>query len=211
MPIETKLIPVEILLGKDNQTNSLGIGTYFLNNNQGYIITCEHLFLKEFGTSEFFFRSLRPYKEKLEGISEFASKELAIRSGEKPDTVVLKTGPVNSLVCYSERGRKFQDKESDLFKIKEGGKPKLYSLVTGEEVSVVGGIKSTDDGTTNILIEYESVSGESGTGFVDKEGNLFILNSDLLIPKEQKDYCQKHLGSKNKLSRVYGPIRLKVE
>jgi len=58
------------------------------------------------------------------------------------------------------------------------GKPNdliVQSVVSGEEARLILGHKIPHTNARCFLIDYKSFPGESGTGFVDRRGNLYVL------------------------------------
>ena len=82
----------------------------------------------------------------------------------------------------------------------------LTSLVSAEKVRILGAV--TIDNVQYFIVDYANVSGESGTGLVDDNDNLFVLKSSL-SDKADKGEISKFLGSSTTLSLVYGPLKFR--
>ena len=210
--VESRFTPVFIYRVDENVGGFFsGSGSLFIGSNGEQIVTAEHLFRKEFGKTMFAFRKLRPFENEItHSIQKILHKgeELAMNPGDEPDIVILRTGNPELLECYSDlKIGPTPKKMMGVNKLKE--KQKVRSLLTGEWVNLVGTTERTPDSKSiYVLIEYASLPGESGSGFVDEDDNLYVLKAIPGWPDNIKALMAKHLGTSKELSMVYGPLKL---
>lgn len=183
-----------------------GCGTFYTSTEGELVITCEHLFPVSEGVQDVAFRKLRPFESDItHGIEKVLWKGDAIAPGTKPDVVVLKVGDIQPIQFYSHQPIEVWS-ETQAFRLLSDPIV-LTSLISGEKVRLVGFAQSTmDQGVLYGVIEYHSLSGESGTGFVDDNGSLFILKGTLT---PDSDPTGGQIDVKGGLSFVYGPISVK--
>ncbi|GEM_PF-5252505 len=209
--IKSRFTPVEIYrLGK-NEAFFAGSGSLFVGSEGEQIITSEHLFRKELGNPEFAFRKIRPLEPEItHGIHAILHKgiELGVRPSDSPDVVIIKTGDTRPIVCYSDRTLFVRQDQADITKADK--LVTVRSLVSGESVRIVGTLKSVhDSGTEYVILDYSSFSGESGTGFVDENDQLYVLKGIPGWTGEGKTKVEKLLGISREVSIAYGPFQFR--
>lgn len=209
--MKSRFAPVQIYRIDGSGAFFAGSGSYFVGSNGEQVITSEHLFPKEFGNALFAFRKLRPFEQEItHGISKILhrSPELALNPGETPDVVILQAGTTNSIECYSDRVLDIgseSSEHSEMRKIEE--KITVRSLVSGEPVRIVGLVRSKfDRGMQYVLLEYESTPGESGTGFVTTNDDLYVLKARFFVSEKDREPVSRLLGTSRKLALGYGPF-----
>ena len=178
--IDPRFRPVLIYLyrGKGKRPQFIGAGTWFEGRGGALVATAEHMLLKKFSKELFLFRFLCPDEHKITtGIQAVAYRNTDLKTPPDVDMVILRVGDPRTLPCFSEKAPEILE-DFKGFKLDEldvgGGKKvkSLKSLTTGKEYPIVG---ATNEPPA-VLIGYESVSGESGSGFVDEFGSLYILS-----------------------------------
>ena len=209
--IKSKFTPVEIYHLSKNEAFFAGSGSLFVGSEGEQIITCEHLFRKELGNPEFAFRKIRPLEQKItHGIHAILHKgvELSVRPSDSPDVVIVKTGDTKPIECYSDHTLFVKQDQAHI--VKADKLVKIKSLVSGESVRIVGILKSVhDSGTEYVILDYISIPGESGTGFVDENDHLYVLKGILGWTGEEKAQVEKLLGITHEVSIAYGPFKFR--
>lgn len=209
--VGSRFTPVEIYRLDKESAYFAGSGSLFVGSEGEQIVTSEHLFRKEFGNATFAFRKLRPLEPEItHGINAILHKgtELAVRSGELPDIVIVKCGVTNLISCYSDRTLLVRQDQGNVSRIDEITTAR--SIVSGESVQIVGVLKSAHDvGTQYVILEYASIGGESGTGFVDAHDRLYVLKGIPDWPNDVKAQVEKLLSTTQALSVAYGPLQFR--
>jgi hypothetical protein len=156
------------------------VGTVLADKKYGTVVlTAEHVFRNDITSKQIIsFRPLRP------GVNEppYYFKEIVLTSkdlgGHDALFATFGTEPVefdrfSKFVNHEESRHFYGDVEVRGLKV-----PTVTSLVSGEKIRTFGynrrGTNETDQ--VFILIEYSSRSGESGTGFIDDNGGLWVLH-----------------------------------
>ena len=209
VPVKSRFSPVILYRTTDGQNGTLaGSGSVFDSVNGEQIITCEHLLLKQYGNAMFAWKKLRPVDTIVtRSISSILNRgnEILPEAQEVPDVVILKTGPVAFITCYSDQPEsafRAEQEVAPLLRTKM-----LTSLVSGEKVKMIGIAKNYGEKTVPyFIIDYSSIGGESGTGFVDDEDNLYVLKGTLKVIHDQSADVMKVLGNPKAVSFVYGPL-----
>lgn len=209
--VRSAFVPVMIYRIIGNQPFFAGSGSLFTNGGTASVISCEHIFGKVLGNTEFSFRRLRPFESEItNGLAEisFRSEEIGLSTRSKPDVVVLEAGKPKPIKCFSERLLDGTHEHSTLSRTTNATTVK--SLVTGRSSRVVGTLLSPLDGNTQYsIIEYEAHAGESGTGFVDENDDIYVLKAILNVGPDQRELVERTLRTSAKLSLAYGPMRLR--
>lgn len=206
-------IPVAIYrwLGGD-QSVLCGIGS--LTRGQkgpSYIVTAEHLISFE-DQQVFGYRILRPLEKSIDhGISCVIRRgqDLALEEGQRPDFVLLGIGKSVRIQCTKRvKIDGVSNGEVSIFE-----EPfELRSIVSGEVVRALGTSTVAEDNHAEYtIIDYESVHGESGTGFVDESGQLFVLKGKVLIAEEHMKIFRDHCGDVKGFALVFGPLGFRKE
>jgi hypothetical protein len=184
----------------------VAVGTLFAGKSGARVVTVDHLFPKKLGIRMFAFLKLQPLEKSLSnGIQGVLGKGSDLAPpGQTPDIAILEAGEVKPIRGYSDRTN---DPEAAFLTI-TGFKPSsrtLTSLVSGEKVLPVGIARSPQDGgVTYYVVEYGSVPGESGTGFVDDEDRLYVLKGELMTTPQER----ATLHIRRRLGLVFGPLKI---
>lgn len=189
-PIKSKFIPVLIYKKRLNMEFSFTCnGTIVRDGKDLVVITAEHLFSKKDPAFLYMCRDL--FSTRNWNIESVINTGHEI-TGKPADIVTLKVGSSKEIKGYSiHLGKQFWIR-TRFFK----DESLLTSLVTGQKIKVLGiatGLKK-DSGVDYYIIDYASQEGESGTGFVDINDNLYILKGSFKKTRN-KEY-----------TIVYGPI-----
>jgi len=148
-----------------------GMGSLFLLNNTLSIITAEHIFNKENRNSFFFCKNV------------FTGEEYDIRkitmtgyelTNEPSDIMLLEIGKMKKIdYIFKEESENLSESNSD-----KSGKI-LTSLLSGQKVKIIGGAIAKEGRfkVKYLIIDYLAKTGESGTGFVDDENNIYIFKA----------------------------------
>ena len=192
-PVDSKFIPVAIYRMSDKTL--AGVGSLFKNGDEIQIVTAEHLFGYQYGNDSYVYRSLLNRNDTelycVEKVKH-TGKEL---SGETADIITLKTGSLTNLKGFSIHGN-INFRMNVSYEETDGS---LVSLASGKKVQIIGSAKSTGVGDNNVqyvVIDYASKRGESGTGFIDENDNLYVLKGWISI-----------LNNTKQASVVYGPLK----
>ena len=205
--VSAQWTPVMLYALSEDQTKGrhLGCGTFCVGSEGEIVITSEHLFPISKGTQCVAFRKLRPFESDItHSIHKVLLKGNDLAPGTNPDVVVLGVGDIQPIQFYSHQLEEWS--ESQALSVLDDP-IMLTSLISGEKVRLVGLAESTiDRGVSYGVIEYGSIRGESGTGFVDAEGNLFVLKGGA---KPDVDPTNGKINVKGGISFVYGPISVR--
>ncbi len=206
-PIKSRFTPVLIYYSLEGEKGALlGSGSLFVGTEGEQIITSEHLFRKELGDKICAFRTLRPLEMQVtRGITKVLHRGVELKPGERPDVVILKTGEVRLIPFYSDRTLDVPKENVRITKLNEI--KKVTSLISGKQARVIAIAQSTyDAGAQYVLLEYSSISGESGTGFIDENDGLYVLKGIPGFSPEDEAFVKKTLHTSKKLSVAYGPL-----
>ncbi len=208
--VDPRFIPVMIYRTNSNDTNmaaQAGVGTLFNAKNSQLILTAEHLFLQKYGSRVFAYRKLHTEDTNdVYGISHMVHTGREIGMTNNPDVAMVASGEPARIECYADRPASTTFRHT-IFSVL--GTNWLRSLVSNERLRIVGLYKDPKDGVTYTLIENYSIEGESGTGLLDQDGNLFVLKGHMSwMSVEDEKRAQKLLGTKKPLSIAFGPLRV---
>lgn len=183
-----KFVPVTVYQKTNfkGTANFVGMGSLFLLNNTVSIITSEHLFNKENKNSFFFCKNI--FTKEIYDIKQITMTGYELLD-EPADIVLLEIGKTKKINhVFRENIRVSLIEDSD-----ESGK-NLTSLLTGQQTKIIAEAiaKEGKYRTRYLVIDYLSRKGESGTGFVDDENNIYILKGSI--------------GQDYDMSIVYGPL-----
>ena len=206
-PVSSRFTPVLIFrLEKGNRDlgHFAGSGSRFMGRNGEQIVTSEHLFPHGSGEQLYAYRPLRSGNDVVYGIEKVMNTGSAVSRGMMADVIMLKTGDAKPIFGFSVHTHENTTSKAVVSSFTKA--PYLKSLVTGEEVRMLG--KTTDPLETKagyLLIDYDSIDGESGTGFVDKDDNIYVLKGRPIgySPREFS-----FLGTFRGIALVYGPLKL---
>lgn len=200
--IDPRFRPVLIYLyqGVGSVPAFVGTGTQFEGKSGPLVVTAEHMLPKKLRNRFLVFRFLSPDEKKSDtGVNKIAYKNTDLGIPKNIDVVFVKPGEPKVVEGFSE-------KSSDVSKtmkgyryenVEVGGRvvKSLKSLVNGKEYSVIG----ASNDPTSLLVNYGSQPGESGTGFIDEYGRLYILSGS---SKDLKNPVSIMCGPLNNLERL---------
>jgi hypothetical protein len=153
-------------------------GTSFIGKDGSlFVVTVEHLLQRNFSKDLFVFRYLCPDVPKVTfGAASIAYRNIDVGLPDDVDIVILKAGNPNFLPCFSTLLNGV-DHAANVFlfdNLEVGGRiiKNLTSLVTGKIYPVIGARSKPQ----SILIDFASREGQSGTGFIDEHGQLYVLS-----------------------------------
>ena len=183
--IDPRFRPVLIYLykGVGSVPAFVGMGTQFEGKSGPLVVTAEHMMPKKLKNRFLIFRFLSPDAKKSDsGVHEIAYKNVDLGISTNTDVLFVRQG-------HPEVMEGFSNKSADTTEVRKGylyenveveGRvvKTLKSLVNGKEYSVIG----VSNDPTYILISYDSQRGESGTGFIDEYGRLYVLSGSSRNP-----------------------------
>lgn len=177
MPVHPYFRPVHLFLGDDTW---MGSGTLSLNplRQHSVVVTASHIFSVSRLPDFMYYRVLQPYSaERFPLASAIGGVGDASQPSFETDIAVCTPGPPARVGCFSNHlgGRWPTGKRFAAYPQREGA---AVSVVTGEEVPVLGFLRP-ERGPTYYVLQYQSCPGESGTGFVKSEHELFVLSSGI--------------------------------
>lgn len=177
-PIHPKYRPVLIYRYRGNNRPAFtAVGTQFDGTNGTVIATVEHLLVKKFEHEWFVLRLLSPDEHQVtNGLTSIVSRNIGVGLPRDTDVVFLRPGDPAHLECFSKKSESIPESAQVYFfdNVQVGGRTvkSLRSLITGKEYKVIGASKAPQF----ILLSYSSQAGESGSGFVDEYGQLYVLS-----------------------------------
>ncbi len=209
--------PVIIYYQNDGDVNRYCcVGTVFINKDKELnIITAEHIFRNTIKNKSIF--SIKLLRGATDPVKRYLMEIVKTGSdfnGEERDAVILKMG--SQPTQFTPYSRFNDGEESQNFwgevTIQNQRVRKVKSLISGKSFEAVGYSKVDKiNGAVFILIDKKSLIGESGTGFFDDHGGLWILhgapeNSDIesLIKDEYKKLTGRMI--QNGLTSLSGPF-----
>ncbi|MEI6296668.1 MAG: hypothetical protein WCO84_03420 [bacterium] len=199
--VSNKFVPVMIYrLDGRGGGKFIGCGSYFLKHGRGQVITSEHLFVNNKTPSAYAFRVARPWENDIRHFFSGLNKFSEFVRGKEcfPDVVVLDCGKIATISYHSDRMDSIVASSTTLSSCKQ----RLRSLVSGEVVDVIAAVEMNDDDPSSFVIDCSSVKGESGTGFVDSENNIYIVKGTI---KSWPGYSKYYKGDVSRLTVVSGP------
>jgi len=200
---------------KEVAASFAGSGTMVCLSEGNYcLVTCEHIYItpKDSNIESFMY-----------GVRDLRDKGGVIDKGVvavKPFLVSGGTSVMDIAFCRVELGavraiRPFSHRPSESYEVNIQavvckGKPEdltVRSVVSGEKAKLL--LEEKISGTDNqylYVTDYKSIPGESGTGFVDNKGRLFVLSSSIeggsldkllrdigVIDKDKESYSHSYL------------------
>lgn len=193
-PVNSMFLPVMIYCVQGNNKQFVGVGSLFEKDGEIQIITVEHMFPKNDNYVYVYkYLTYNTGVEQYYGIKgiKYTGKEI---TGEFADVTILSDGKANNIKGFSiHNDTAFKTKSLQPINTEE----KLVSLASGKSVKILGTIQKKDTKDSNInhlVIDYVGEEGESGTGFVDQNDNIYILLA--WVREKGKKYG----------SIVYGPL-----
>jgi hypothetical protein len=171
---------IYVFMSGEKQGYVAGSGSLFEDMNGLQIITAAHIFHGRWGNAFYAIRRLRPLESDqlsygVESLNEGAMNITDFRT-KFNDVVICKVSlNLKPIPGFYSQERETEEKRISFTMHELSGCPTLRSLVTGEKVMVVGNSQVLRSGLAYYLIMYSSISGESGTGFLDDSGKLYVL------------------------------------
>jgi hypothetical protein len=189
------------------------VGSVMIDKDYGpVVLTAEHVFRTDIHSTQII--GFKPLRKSVHEPEYYLDRIIKTsRNLKGADAVVATFGslPVTfapfSAYVLDEIGKNFYGDVT----IGKKKIPHVRSVVSGEIVPTVGYCRR-DEGTNGqvfILIEYHTRPGESGTGFVDDYGGLWIVHAspEPDIERQMLDDCEKLTHKKVKaLTTLSGPF-----
>jgi hypothetical protein len=202
--VPSQYTPIFIYGTYDGTPIFVGSGSVFTDSDGEQVITAEHLFLKKYGTCSFTWRKIRPLESDIKHgiLSVFQIGKDILPDGD-PDIMVLKSGDhSNAIECFSGKDQLRLQENINFLPFSEP--QTLTSLVTGKKVSMLGQAWLKEKPKElYYVINYACMEGESGSGFVDENDNIFVLNGTCSL---QTAEGKPALNVTDGISIVYGPL-----
>ena len=161
-----------------------GSGTLFEGKNGIQLITAAHIFHEDLGSPHYLIRRLRPLESIVggveHGIESINDTGINITGFENvgTDVVMCKVGKkTQSIQALYNKDRERAESNLTFTTWKTDSPYKIRSLVSGQEAIIIGQSDLLSNGVGQYLTTYQGRAGESGTGFVDTKGNLFVLKA----------------------------------
>ncbi len=165
-----------------------GTGTLILNGagQHSMIVTAAHLFSIDSRPEYTRYRVLQPWT-KVDHAIESAHGGV-MDNGDPPkeaDIAICKPGELRKIPGFSPHPGGDWQGPRDMTCVKEEYPPGT-SLLTGEVAPVIGSVHSAQWGKFFIM-QYRSYPGESGTGFLKAEDELYVLTSGVQVTPRMRD------------------------
>lgn len=188
---------------------SIGVGTFYESNTGPCVVTAEHVIHDHIGSKYFVFRMLNPQENSISRTIESIklSGSAFQKQGEFPDMTILQSGAAKLIATdQSKSHRSAPGAQLHKFAAIADGAVEVTSLITGERHKTVGVAMLSHAGfiTNYLIIDLLAHKGESGTGFVDDAGRLYVH------AKGFKNKQPVTLGDTviNHMAAIYGPLEL---
>jgi len=161
-----------LILGPDQKTHSV-------------VITAGHVFSKSKSARHIGYRMLQPPEEKDYPITS-ASGGVLGGNGNDIDVAVCIPGTSRKIEGFSDCVAGSWGALGRQFVANKKVYPGAISLLTGEIIKVIGSIHQTD-GEDYFVLLYHSYPGESGTGFLKGEDELYVLAAGIDVDEELRN------------------------
>lgn len=200
----------------------LGSGTLVDKQNRKILITADHIFSTNplHGNTPIGIRVLQPMNEQItmfvSSVTEktFTGRDIAIASTQEQkvkslppiirryslETEIKTSVPVITTEAILPSGRRIT---------------KLQSLLTGEWYDIIGTIlgEAVPGSAVPISLNYDACHGQSGEGFQDEEGSLYVVSTCELQVQPDWDKRKKEINTMyqrkvNGITTVYGPLKI---
>lgn len=186
----------------------VGVGSLFLNSyGNKQIITADHLFGSLTGDHVFGYRILIPLETSVDysisSVLRGANFAFEKTVGASPDVAILRVGDSRPISCSGDQTQPLVINHVEVSAFNEV--VLLRSLVSGKEVRALGEVMINR--SWYMIIEYDSVSGESGTGFVNDAGELFVLKGAMEVSPQHARSLEELFGKTGKLVLACGRFR----
>jgi hypothetical protein len=214
--VSKKYEPVMLYRTKDFKKNyHAGVGTIVSSPaGRKYLLTVEHLFQRNHGTQYFLTRSLKPYQDYISGdrgVIEVSQKgkEVAVSPYiSATDVAMLEIGAPKPIECFSEFSEGISYRDNEKFGMQPiQSKFLLRSLISDKSYQVLLW-SDNEKGSKLYVIPYASLPGESGTGFIDENENLYVLKGSLDDIKISQGVLKTPIP-KGGCSMLIGPFNFK--
>lgn len=141
------------------------------------IVTSAHLFERASGTNLYFYRELQPHGNERKPIASIESIEGATQFKDEVDIALCVPGPARPIVGFSSfRSGQFETYQNEKW-ITLSDHILIRCLTTGEQTYCVGQMERMP---AYFLLSYDSLPGESGTGFVSEKDELFVWKGRIM-------------------------------
>lgn len=197
----------------------VGSGTLLSGSNGLQLATAAHVFRQDFGEASFLVRRLRPFDEICRfTVARFnpADTNLPDPTAVGNDAVLCQIEEPKSLDLPKVRGLYDPKREelegnghNEITALEPQRQARLRSLVTGIPTRVVAVFGDETPGElTRCLVPLASQDGDSGRGFVDDEGSLYILKGQVTkLDMPDEGWQRIGLPRGTVFSMVLGPFR----
>jgi hypothetical protein len=158
-----------------------GSGTLYDGPRGSRIVTAEHLFSKELPPAHFSYQKLQPYELEMRPISQIMDPKDepleygAIADFGQVDVIICVPGPDRLIAGVSDLkigpGEKSEHALTVYYEIP--GHYHFTSLVTGETYAAIG--STSIRGADYLVLPCSTISGESGSGFINARGDILVL------------------------------------
>ena len=184
--------------------NFTGSGSLFIGSHGKQIATTEHLFPRSGGVGAYGYQLLGATDNYMFGIEKvlYTGKEI---TGDATDLVILSVGTPKLIQGFSVHDIEAHTGNVKVTALK--GAPELTSLVSGEKVRILGKAEDVVNKIEYFIVDYKSISGESGTGLVDRDDNLYVLKSSVASDLDQE--VSRLLGYTKGITYVCGPLKFR--
>lgn len=188
-------------------------GTAFVGRSGKWkVITAAHVFSKDYQNYFYLFRRLRPHEQ----VATMGASSVMQISDSDSDVAECEVGEPQRIKGFSAIGGRIPENrtvQGSYRSLQEAGivgfkSFVLTSVVSGKNAKIYAVSAKNYGDTFRWIIGYLGIGGESGTGFVDEHGRLYILSggvSSETIPKDGRDTLKIPPEGKG-LSIVSGPF-----
>jgi len=210
-----------VLIYRAKQVSSDGVyaagawtsGVELTHRGKKWLLTAAHGFPADMPASGYIYKRLRPLDKTMSG-SVFAVFDLngapAVANGDWRDVVMCEVGKVSDIKGFFPIGGEKRDQQSDVHPRKDYPAllPSVRSIITGKWHEVIGAVTEGNKGIPTILISGWFRKGESGSGFLDEKGQLYILRgSGSFSPDEQSKMSAKEKD----FAVLFGPLDVNAQ
>jgi hypothetical protein len=204
-PVNSRFTPIIIHRYDGKDYKMVGSGSIFNNHQRNtLIVTAEHVLSSKEQNSFYTYQTItKDSDEKYYAVESFEYDGYQI-TGEPADVALLKPGQLEKVENIIDgRYDKGNSGISHCTPEYKEGMGNLISLASGRSVKILGTALNLDEGKKDVMyliVDYDSIKGESGSGFVDQNDNIYILKGST--------YRFKTPSGEKDVTMVYGPLNL---
>jgi len=158
------------------------MGTQLADEEDGRIITSAHLLSKKQDPKKLYYHVVNPMEMQRRSIGDYYYTN---PTPQKLDGMFLFPGPERVIEPFIDFdiGRPDMQGKGKIIPLKK--ETWATCLLDGKKYRVVGQVtESGGPGTRYVIVHYNAIPGNSGTGFIDEENNLIILAGFMPMPQE---------------------------